>query len=149
MVSNISPIIVIVINTHIVSLNPDTTWCDKVCQWLAAGLWFSPGTLVFSTNKTDRHNITEILLKVALNTTTLTHMVDIGHWLTFLAFTHDVVSIMRKVWRSWGVITSHKSKYDRQCNGRLGILCYLSVTPVSDLNSAFDANLFLCILNSV
>ena len=45
-----------------------TTLCDKVCQWLAAGLWFSPGTPVSSTNKTDRHNITEILLKVALNT---------------------------------------------------------------------------------
>jgi hypothetical protein len=29
---------------------------------------FSPGTSVFSTNKTDRHDITEILLKVALNT---------------------------------------------------------------------------------
>jgi hypothetical protein len=31
---------------------------------------FSPGTLVSSTNKTDRHDITEILLKVALNTIT-------------------------------------------------------------------------------
>ena len=29
---------------------------------------FSSGTLVSSTNKTDCHNITEILLKVALNT---------------------------------------------------------------------------------
>jgi len=38
-----------------------------VCQWLATGLWFSPGTPVSSTNKTDRHDITEILLKVALN----------------------------------------------------------------------------------
>jgi hypothetical protein len=28
----------------------------------------SPGTPVSSTNKTDRHDITEILLKVALNT---------------------------------------------------------------------------------
>ena len=37
----------------------DTTLCDQVCQWLATGLWFSPGTLVSSTNKTDRHNITE------------------------------------------------------------------------------------------
>ena len=34
--------------------------------------WFSPGTRISSTNKTDRHNITEILLKVALNTITLT-----------------------------------------------------------------------------
>jgi hypothetical protein len=30
--------------------------------------WFSPGTLVSSTNKTDRHDITEILLIVVLNT---------------------------------------------------------------------------------
>jgi hypothetical protein len=29
-------------------------------------------SLVFSTNKTDRHEITEILLKVALKTITLT-----------------------------------------------------------------------------
>jgi hypothetical protein len=46
-----------------------TTLCDKVCQWLAVGRWFSP---VSSTNKTDHHNITEILLKMALNTITLT-----------------------------------------------------------------------------
>ena len=39
-----------------------TTLCDKVSQWLAAGRWFSPGTLVSSTNKTDLHDITEILL---------------------------------------------------------------------------------------
>jgi hypothetical protein len=45
-----------------------TTLCDKVCQWLATGRWFSPGTPVSSTNKTDRHDITEILCKMALNT---------------------------------------------------------------------------------
>jgi hypothetical protein len=44
----------------------------KVCQRLAAGLWFSPGTEVSSTNKTDRHDINEIFLKVALNTIILT-----------------------------------------------------------------------------
>ena len=38
-----------------------------VCQGLATGQWFSPGTLVSSTNKTDRHDTTEILLKVVLN----------------------------------------------------------------------------------
>jgi hypothetical protein len=32
---------------------------------------FFRGTQVFSTNKTDRHNIAEILLKVALNTINL------------------------------------------------------------------------------
>jgi hypothetical protein len=50
----------------------DTTLCDKDCQWLAAGWWFSPGTPVSSTNRTDHHDIAEILLKVALNTITLT-----------------------------------------------------------------------------
>ena len=48
----------------------DTTSCDKVCQWLAAGQWFSPDNLVSSTNKTDSHDTTEILLKVVLNTLT-------------------------------------------------------------------------------
>jgi hypothetical protein len=49
----------------------DTTLCDKVSQWLATGRWFSPGALVSSTNKADSQKITEILLKVVLNTITL------------------------------------------------------------------------------
>ena len=45
----------------------DTTLCDKICLWLVASRWFSPGTPFSSTNETDRHEITEILLKVAWN----------------------------------------------------------------------------------
>ena len=56
------------ITTNVVSSNPAPAICDKVCQWFATGRWFSPGPPVSSINKTDRHNITEILLKVALNT---------------------------------------------------------------------------------
>jgi hypothetical protein len=41
---------------------------DKVYQLLAHGRWFSPGTLASSTTKTGRHDIAEILLKVALST---------------------------------------------------------------------------------
>ena len=41
----------------------DTTLCDKVCQWHETGRCFSPDTPVSSTNKTDRHDIAEILLK--------------------------------------------------------------------------------------
>jgi hypothetical protein len=54
----------------------DTTSCEKVCQWLAAGqwflqvLWFPPPLKLTGT-----HDITEILLKVALNTITLTHYI--------------------------------------------------------------------------
>ena len=41
---------------------------DKVYKLLAHGRWFSQGTPASSTTKTGRHDIAEILLKVALNT---------------------------------------------------------------------------------
>ena len=41
---------------------------DKVYQLLAQGRWFSPSTPASSTTKTGRHELAEILLKVALNT---------------------------------------------------------------------------------
>ena len=61
-----------------------------------AGQWFSLSYLVSSTNKTDRHNITVILLKLALNTINLPifyifffrHSVDL-----FL----DFINIFRKL----------------------------------------------------
>ena len=60
------------------SLNSSSWWCvldatlyDKVCQWPATGQWFSMGTPVSATNKTDNYDIAETLLKVALNTITL------------------------------------------------------------------------------
>jgi hypothetical protein len=58
------------ITIKVMSSNPvhsvlDTTLCDKVCQRSAAGRWFLPGTPVSFINKTDRHDIVEILLKVA------------------------------------------------------------------------------------
>ena len=66
---------VVSITTKVVSSNPfswrgvlNTTLCDQVCLWPVASWWFSPGTLVSSTNKIDRHDIAEILLKVVLNT---------------------------------------------------------------------------------
>ena len=45
-----------------------TAASDKVYQLLIHGRWFSPGTSASSTTKTGRHDIAEILLKVALNT---------------------------------------------------------------------------------
>jgi hypothetical protein len=41
---------------------------DKVYQLLVHGRWFSPGTPASSTTKTGRHDIAEMLLKVALKT---------------------------------------------------------------------------------
>ena len=63
------------ITTKVVSSNPvhfevySIQHVITFCQWLVTGRWISPGTLVSSTNKYD---ITEILLKVALNTITIT-----------------------------------------------------------------------------
>ena len=57
--------------SNIVSSNPAqvrcTTLCDKDCQLLATGQWFSLGSAVSSTNE-----ITEILLKVVLSTINVT-----------------------------------------------------------------------------
>ena len=39
---------------------PIMVW--EICQSLAAGQWFPPGTPVSFTNKTDFHDITEILV---------------------------------------------------------------------------------------
>jgi len=44
------------------------TASNKAYQLLAHGRWFSPSTPVSSTTKTGRHDIAEILLKVALST---------------------------------------------------------------------------------
>jgi hypothetical protein len=54
----------------------DTTLCDQIWQYFAAGRGFSP---VSSTNKADRHDMTDILVKVALNTKTLTLCLNLFH----------------------------------------------------------------------
>jgi hypothetical protein len=59
------------ITTKVVSLNPVHGELYSIQHYVikfATCWWFSPGTPVSITNKADRHDITEILLKVALNT---------------------------------------------------------------------------------
>jgi hypothetical protein len=65
------------ITTNIVTSNPTEEKCTqckilwiKFVSDLQQFGGFYPGTPVSSTNKTDPHNITEVLLKVALNTIT-------------------------------------------------------------------------------
>jgi hypothetical protein len=40
---------------------PNTSLCDKVCQWLVTGRWFSLVTQVSSTNKTDLQEVDNFL----------------------------------------------------------------------------------------
>ena len=45
-----------------------TLW-NKVYQWLAAGLWFSPDTLIFSIDRNIYHNLRKWnIVQVVLNT---------------------------------------------------------------------------------
>jgi hypothetical protein len=96
-----------------------TTLCDKVCQWLARGRWFSPCPPGSSTNKTDRHDISEILLKVALNTIkqTLHHLYiqkymcsvkSTSPWSRFELTTSVVISIdcISSCWSNYHMITT-------------------------------------------
>jgi hypothetical protein len=62
------------ITTNVVSLNPTQAIQHYVIKFVSdysTGRWFSPGTPFSSTNKTDRHDITEILLKMVFNTINL------------------------------------------------------------------------------
>ena len=78
------------ITTKVVSLNPAHgevySIQPYVIKLLATGQWFSP---VSSTNKTDCHDITEILLKVALNTIT-PHNLNV----VLLKQTYDVFTLL-------------------------------------------------------
>ena len=72
----------------------DATSYDKAYQWLATGRWFSLNTPASSTNKTDHHEKTEILVKVALNTITLNLISICSKYLYF----HSINRIFLKLW---------------------------------------------------
>ena len=73
--------------------------CNKDCQWFATGQWFSPGALVSSTNKTDLHDITEILLKVVLNTINQPpHVKSFDEWIP--------ISVDNIITQKWDILSS-------------------------------------------
>jgi hypothetical protein len=61
---------------------------------MATGWWFSPGTPISSTNKTDRHDITEILLTYTEN--------NLFPHLTIspsqFSFALEILDLMKSVW---------------------------------------------------
>ena len=77
------------------------------CQCRATAQWFSSGTLVSSTNTADRHDITEILLKVALNTINQTRFTRIQ----FYSIKHNYPEL-------------DKNEYWCKSETYLGCLCY-------------------------
>ena len=89
-----------------------------------ASRWFSPGTPVSSTNTTDRHDITEILLKVALNT--ITHKpikaVFISTWIL-----HGVIFHMIYI----GLCNIHLYVILTNADSNITYLQYSDTTPAS------------------
>jgi len=62
---------------------------DKVYQLLAHGRWLSPAS---STTNTGRHDLAEILLKVAVNTMNqINHPLSITHYIWVSTFTSHYV----------------------------------------------------------
>ena len=81
-------------------------FCDKVYQWLATGQWFSLGTAISSSCKTDCQDITEILLKVVLNTITPLFLVCI--LVTYSTESLWLMLLNSKIQQSW----QHWSSYE-------------------------------------
>jgi hypothetical protein len=82
----------------------------KVYQLLAHGRWFSPCTPASFTTKTGRHDIAEILLKVALNTKNQMRIRELDHLTiidaqqiprTYYTKLHDWVFFVHLASRLW------------------------------------------------
>ena len=97
----------------------DTTQCDIVGQCLAADRWLSPGNPV-NTNTTDRHDITEILLKVALNTISLRpylfniqnmQVSNISDYAQIFIFAVDqIYASVPDISQQWKILRGHKRR---------------------------------------
>ena len=88
------------ITTSVVSSNPAQLVSDL--RPFYGFLWFSLGTLVFSTNKIDHHDIAEVLLKVLLSTIILT--------------------LTANTLRGWATTTSPKNHYKSEMHNALVLI---------------------------
>jgi hypothetical protein len=85
---------------------------------LAHGWWFSPGTPASSTTRTDRHDIAEILLKVALK----------PQKLIIFSFHEHLLSIIKQKYILVWVFISHLHHHIVSTTISLGITMYQSCT---------------------
>ena len=108
------------------------TLCDKVCHWLVADPWFSPGTLISSTNETDRHDITEILLKVTLRTITPNSSS------TYNTDRHDITEILFEV--TLNIITANSSTYKTDRHDIIEILLKVAFNTITPTLSCWAYN---------
>jgi hypothetical protein len=90
------PVQSVLIATKVASLNPAHDWVYSkqhyVIMFVSDLRQFSLGTSVSSTNKTDCHDVTEILLKVALNT------INLNQTKHFLSTSLPIILNKPKIW---------------------------------------------------
>jgi hypothetical protein len=90
------PVQSVPIATKVASLNPAHDWVYSkqhyVIMFVSDLRQFSLGTSVSSTNKTDCHDVTEILLKVALNT------INLNQTKHFLSTSLPIILNKPKIW---------------------------------------------------
>jgi hypothetical protein len=82
---------------------------STTCMLIVTGRWFSPGTPGSSTNNIDRHDITGILLKVALNAIALIPtrgqcIIQI-YLFAFEPFQSSLAGI--RFWKCWSALLRH------------------------------------------
>ena len=92
-----------------------TAASDKAYQLLAHGRWFSPSTPDSSTTKTGRHDIAEILLKVALNTTKSSIIISYVVALNFPIVSFPFICSNIPAAPAYGVYISQMIRYSRAC----------------------------------
>jgi hypothetical protein len=82
----------------------------RVYQLLVQGRWFSPGIPASSTTKTGRHDIAEILMKVALNTNIriITHGVQCGIQIYYCTLIYLIM--LKYQYLRTSVFTTHKKQ---------------------------------------
>ena len=89
-----------------------STLHDKICQLPATGRWFSPDPPVSTTNKTDLHDITEILLKVALyiikQTNKQTNKQGFGVECFAWSFVNNYLHVYNVKFKIWSLWSLHK-----------------------------------------
>jgi hypothetical protein len=109
----------ILFSTKILSLNPaygevfsiQHYVIKFVCDLLAAGRLFSRRTPVSSTNKTDRRDKTEILLKVVLNTINQTNIEWILRWIYYYSWI--LRRVLLTIYMLWQYHDIRKPSYPR------------------------------------
>jgi predicted GTPase len=119
---------------------------------ICAGRWFSPGTPISSTNKTDHYDISELLLKVALNTIALTlksHCEYISRWVGFELTTlvgigtdcigscksnyHTITTTTSLLFTLWPYVTSLIGEATSGKSSLINLLLEADILPTSSI----------------